>query len=126
MKGIIFCLFSFLTVGSASAGELITPPLSPSSLNDDNFTQCVATNVSGASQTVTIEGFDSEGNTAAFLTVDIDPNHTRGFSLAELPGPTGPVLFCRFSFKGTEKALRASIHVLDSGGEGVISALAAY
>ena len=118
-------VISMVSTGIAYAGELFTPPLAPTSLNGDNFAECVATNISDRTRDVLIQGFDSEGALAATLTASVDSNKTRGFSLSETPGPTGPVVFCKFSFRGSKDNFRAAIHVLDGGGEGTISALEA-
>lgn len=120
-------LFGALLVsaGAANAAELYTPPLAPTSLDADNFSECVATNVGSAATTVLIQGFDSEGTLAATTTMLIEPGKTRGISLGEIPGPTGPVVYCKFSFRGNANSIRAAIHVLDSGGDGIIAALAA-
>lgn len=109
-------------VAPAIAAELSTPPLAATSLNGDNLSECVATNVGSSTREAVIQGFNSEGAIVAFNTFTVEPNMTRGFSISEVAG----LNFCKFSFAGNARDIRAAIHILDAGGDGIITALAAY
>ncbi|HJX57622.1 MAG TPA: hypothetical protein VJ325_02790 [Thiobacillus sp.] len=112
------------SAGIAQGAELFTPPLAPTSLAGDNFGECVSTNISDTTRDVLVQGFNSEGVVVINTAFTVEPNKTRGVSLTEA-APTGPVIFCKFSFKGSASNIRAAIHVLDGGGDGIISALEA-
>jgi hypothetical protein len=118
----VAALVSLAAVAPAIAAELSTPPLGATSLNGDNFLECVATNVGNSTREVVFQGFNSEGAIVSFFTFALEPNMTRGFSISEIEG----VNFCKFTFAGNARDIRAAIHILDAGGDGIIAALAAY
>lgn len=117
-------VLSLASAGIAQGAELFTPPLAATSLDANNFGECVATNISDTTRDIVVQGFNSEGLLVVNTTFTVDPNNTRGTSLSEGNGD-GPVVFCKFIFKGSASNFRAAIHVLDFGGEGNISALEA-
>ena len=118
----VAALVLLAAIDPAIAAELSTPPLGATSLNGDNFSECVATNVGSSAREVFIQGYNSEGTIIAFSTFTIEPNMTRGFSISEVEG----LNFCKFTFAGNARDIRAAIHILDAGGDGIITALAAY
>ena len=117
-------VFSIALAGIAQGAELFTPPLAATSIAEDNFGECVATNISDTTRDVVVQGFNSEGVIVINTSFTVDPNKTRGVSLSE-NNATGPVVFCKFTFKGSASNFRAAIHVLDGDGDGIISALEA-
>lgn len=117
-----FALAGVFIAAPAIAAELSTPPLGATSLNGDNFAECVATNVGSGTREIVIQGFNSEGTIVAFNTFTVGPNMTRGFSVSEVAG----LNFCKFTFTGNARDIRAAIHILDAGGDGIITALSAY
>jgi hypothetical protein len=120
-------VFSIALAGIAQGAELFTPPLAATSIDEDNFGECVVTNISDTTRDVLVQGFNSEGVIVINTSFTVDPNKTRGVSLSEVDGP---VVFCKFTFKGSASNFRAAIHVLDGdpvidSGAGIISALEA-
>lgn len=120
-------VLSIALAGIAQGAELSTPPLAATSDAGDNFGECVATNISDTTRDIVVQGFNSEGVMVFNTSFTVDPNKTRGASLSE-GNALGPVVFCKFTFKGSASNVRAAIHVVNhfpGGGEGIISALEA-
>jgi len=122
---IVTLVFSIALAGISQGAELFTPPLATTSDAGNNFGECVVTNISDTTRDVLVQGFNSEGVIMINTLFAVDPNKTRGLSLSEVGGP---VVFCKFTFKGSASNFRGAIHVVNhfpGGGEGIISALEA-
>jgi len=122
----MFLIGTLMLAGASQAATLFSPPLSANSINGDNAGQCEVTNLASRTRDIVVQGFNSEGLVIVDQTFNVAPMVTRGFSLTEMNAIDGPVIFCKFSFRGRAGSVRATINVLDGGGDGIIAVLEAH
>ena len=99
---------SILPVAAAHATDLYSPGLPATGTQ---YVECRIVNVTAASQTVTIQGFDSTGAFAtSAYTQTLAPGEAGGFSAPSIAN----LMYCKFTVKGSANGFRASIDVLDT------------
>jgi hypothetical protein len=98
-----------LVVGTlAQAATLTTPPL------ESNFTlYCRIVNLGDTALPVTIQGFDTAGALTSDGDVVVQPNAVGAWAV----GTTAS--WCRFTFNGSKRKVRASAQMVDFDTEGV-------
>lgn len=92
--------------GAARAATLVTSPVSIFALGDLKIVSCVALNVGKKDVEVLIEVWGSVPIT--LQSFPLEPGHS-----ASVSDNTQGARHCRFTFKGSAKAVRASLQAMD-------------
>jgi hypothetical protein len=99
-----------LLPGAVRAGTLVSPAVEPPV---GGLVSCYVVNAGSTARTVHIEIRGVNGTTAPLQMIDqdLEPGDMRGLALVD-----DLARYCRFSFKGSKKTLRASAAARDASG----------
>lgn len=105
-------LSGVVTAQSVGAATLVSPTVITKFGQD--YMACIIVNAGNKDVTANVELLDVEGVVLKQSFLDLAPGQVRDVNLGAVFGG-----YCRFSGKFTGKQVRASAHVIDSGGHNI-------